>query len=82
MINLIEKKYRSAMEKYLRKNNMSLKDFAKKAGCSRQTIWKLKKGMAVTPDLGYKIFNLTRGEVQPNCMPRGRQKREKNDYAR
>ena len=76
-MDLIEKKYRSCKDRYLRKNNMTLKDFAEKAACSRQTIWKLKKGLRITPDLAYKILNLTGGEVIPCCMPKGRQKRER-----
>jgi biotin operon repressor len=67
---------KSPMEIYLRKNNMSLKNFAEVIGCSRQTIWKIKKGMAITTDLSYRIFSCTRGEVQPKCAERGRYKKE------
>lgn len=61
----------SSLERWLEKNNMKTKEFAKHIGCSRQILWKLKKGGAVSPKFAERIVMLTKGEVNPPVSPVG-----------
>lgn len=55
-------------------HNMKIIEFARIIGVSRQVIWKVKKGHAVTPITAEKIYFATGGCVKPSEKPQGRQK--------
>lgn len=61
----------SSMEKWLRKKNMSTTDFCKLVGCSRPVVWKVKRGIPISPKFAKKITELTDGEVCPKSEPVG-----------
>lgn len=66
-------KYRnSSVEDWIRRNNMTTKQFCELVNCSRITAWKLKRNLCVTPDVADRIEALTNGEVQPRRAPKGR----------
>lgn len=71
-----DKIYTSPIERFLRKHNMKLNDLAKEIGCTRQTLWKLKKCLPITPEIAYKVFKFTEGEVAPAVSPQGRKKKD------
>jgi hypothetical protein len=60
------------MEKWLRKKNMSTKEFVEKVGCSRPVVWKVKRGLPICPKYANKISKLTKGEVNPKIKAVGR----------
>lgn len=62
----------STLERWLREQRMTTKKFAELVGCSRIILWKVKKGMAVSPKYGDKIRELTQGHVSPKTEPVGR----------
>lgn len=55
----------SSLEKWLREKCMTTKKFAELVGCSRVIIWKVKRGMAVSPKYADKIKDITGGQVVP-----------------
>ena len=65
------------MKKYLRKNNMTGVEFSRRIGCSRQIIWKVQKGISISPEVAYKILLETKGDVLPLCTKKGRKRKEK-----
>ena len=50
----------SPLTQWLIKEKMSTLKFAKLIGCSRQTVWKVKRGIAVSPTISQKIKLVTR----------------------
>jgi hypothetical protein len=69
---LTEQCENSDMGKWLKKNYINAKDFQKKVGCSRPIILKVKKGIPISPLYAKRIFDLTKGEVNPVSQPVGR----------
>lgn len=68
-----ESDYRnSTLEKWLRSKGMTTKKFAESVGCSRIILWKVKRGMAISPKHGEKIRELTEGQVSPKIERVGR----------
>lgn len=61
----------SPMEKWLRKKNMSTTAFCKMVGCSRPVLWKVKRGLPISPQFANRIVELTDGEVNPKSEPVG-----------
>ncbi len=55
----------SDLENWLRSRNMTTKQFIDIIGCSRQTIWKCKKGSALSPDIAHRIMEVTNNQVSP-----------------
>jgi predicted transcriptional regulator len=55
----------SPMEKWLRKKNMTAKNFIEMVGCSRDVISRVKRMEAISPKYAEKIIELTDGEVVP-----------------
>ena len=55
----------SPLEKWLRKKNMSTKDFVSIIGCSRIIIWKVKTGRKISKEYALKIADATQQEVYP-----------------
>lgn len=62
----------STLEKWLREKCMTTKRFSELVGCSRVIIWKVKRGMAVSPKYAQKIKEITEGAVIPTSEPVGR----------
>jgi DNA-binding XRE family transcriptional regulator len=63
------------LEAWLRKKNMEVKRFAKIIGCSRQTLWKVKRDKKIEPKIAFKIWTITNGQVSPKTQKRGRPKK-------
>ena len=63
----------SDLEIWLREHRMTTESFASLIGCSRQVIWKIKRGIPVCPLFGKKIFEATKGRVKPLINNVGRQ---------
>jgi ribosome-binding protein aMBF1 (putative translation factor) len=63
---------RSDLEKWLRKRGMRTIDLAKKIGCTRQVLWKVKRGIEISPHIAEKIVDITQGCVLPPARRRGR----------
>ncbi len=55
----------SALEKWLRKRQMTTNKFSAQVGCSRTVIWKVKRGIAICPLYAKRIYEITNGEVVP-----------------
>ncbi len=55
----------SPLEKWLRKKNMSTKEFVEIIGCSRIIIWKVKTGRTISKAYAIKIAEATQNEVYP-----------------
>ncbi len=65
-----EKSYRdSDLEKWLRKNNLSTKDFCQIIGCSRFVAWKIKNGLVICEDFSQRVRELTDQNVNPLFNP-------------
>lgn len=62
----------SEMENWLRKRMMKTNEFLKLLGCSRPTLWKVKRGIPVCPKYANKIIEITKGEVVPLMEKVGR----------
>jgi predicted transcriptional regulator len=59
--------YKSKLEKYLVQNNISIKAFSQKIGCSYSHIYKLKKrwrGASPSINMIKKIMKATEGKVK------------------
>lgn len=55
----------SALEKWLRKRNMTTNRFIELVGCSRPTLWKVKRDIPICPLYAKRIYQLTNGEIIP-----------------
>lgn len=62
----------SDLEKWLRSKFMTTNKIAELVGCSRQIIWKVKRGFPICPKYGQKIEEITGGAVQPVTEAVGR----------
>lgn len=62
----------SDMEKWLRRENISTTDFAKRVGCSRNIIYKVKDQVGICKKFAEKIKALTNGEINPLISAVGR----------
>lgn len=62
----------SDLESWLRKNNMTTNELATLAQCSRQVIWKVKRGIAIDPKIALRIKEATGNEISPDCHPIGK----------
>lgn len=56
----------SDLELWLRKNNMTTKEFCKLIDCSTFVTWKIKNGKRVREYTAKKILEITKGEVLAN----------------
>jgi len=61
------------LERWLRKNNLNMQEFAQLVGCHRNTIRSIKKNKGVEESIARKVFFLTNSEVQPVVKNPGRQ---------
>jgi hypothetical protein len=57
---------------WLRKKCIKSGQFSQMVGCSRPVIWKVKRGIAISPAHAKKIFDLTGGEIEPKTEKVGR----------
>jgi hypothetical protein len=55
----------SALEKWLRKKNMTTTHFVEMVGCSRPVVWKVKRGIPISPKYANRIIEITKGEIKP-----------------
>jgi predicted XRE-type DNA-binding protein len=55
----------SELELWIRKRNMTTNQFVKMVGCSRPTVWKVKKGIPISKEIAEKITLLTNGAIEP-----------------
>lgn len=62
------------LEEWLRKNNMTVNDFASMIPCTRRTILKIKQNKAVEPKIANRVIQITRGWVKPEMNAKGRPK--------
>lgn len=62
----------SDLEKWLRKRKMTTNHFTELVGCSRPTIWKVKRQIAISPRWAAQIAKLTHQEVKPLISAVGR----------
>lgn len=69
---MIEENEISALEKWLRKRQMTTNRFTELVGCSRTVIWKVKRGIAICPLYARRISQLTCGEIVPSVELVGR----------
>jgi hypothetical protein len=60
------------LETWLRKRNMTTKQFTEMVGCSRPVIWKVKKGLTVSPQIAHRIQELTNDQIDLNIEKVGR----------
>jgi len=60
------------LETWLRQKNMTTISFAKKVGCSRPVINKVKNGIPICPKYANKIIELTESAVKPSTENIGR----------
>jgi len=61
------------LERWLRKNNLKMYEFAEMIGCHRNTVYAIKKNKAVDETIARKVFFITNSEVQPQIKNRGGQ---------
>ena len=59
------------LETWIRKKNMTTNDFAKLAKCSRQVIYKVKRGICIDTAISERIAILTDFSVIPKSRPKG-----------
>lgn len=62
----------SALEHWLRERNMKTVEFTRLVGCSRPTIWKVKRGIAICPYYARRVREITEGAVEPLIEKVGR----------
>ena len=60
------------LETWLRKRNMTTKQFTEMVGCSRPVIWKAKKGLTISPQIAERIQKITNGQIDLNIEKMGR----------
>ena len=56
--------HESPLEIWLKENKMSTNEFVALIGCSRPTIWKAKRGIAISPGTAKKIYEFTNGDIK------------------
>ncbi|PWU06773.1 MAG: hypothetical protein C5B43_01285 [Verrucomicrobia bacterium] len=64
----------SEMEKWLIKNHMSTTELAKRIGCSRPVILKVKYGKPICPMYAQRIMEMTKGKIKPKMNRVGRER--------
>lgn len=69
---LAQSKKISPIERWLRKNNMTMMELAEKVGCHRETIRRVKEGIAIEEQFARAIYFATGGYVDPAVKRRGR----------
>ena len=60
------------LENWLKKNNVTMKEFCGRVGCGRTILWKVKTGKTVDKKIAAKILEETNGEVFAMSRARGR----------
>lgn len=69
----------SKLETWLRERNMSTNRFTELVGCSRPVIWKVKRGLPISPMYASRVRELTNGEIEPEIELVGRRKKTINN---
>lgn len=61
------------LERWLRKNNLNMQEFAEIIGCHRQTLRSVKQNKGIDELIARKIYFVTNAEVEPIIKNKGRQ---------
>lgn len=64
--------HESPLENWLKENKMSTNEFVALIGCSRPTIWKAKRGIAISPITANKIYDVTKGQIKVESKSAGK----------
>lgn len=63
-----------SLEEYLTRERMTVKEFSKLSGISRQTLWHIRIGHKVYVETMTRVFDLTKGQVLLPIKTKGRPK--------
>lgn len=62
----------SPLQKWLLERQMTTGEFVELIGCSGPVIWKVKRGLPISPKYARRIKEITGGAVDPSVMVVGK----------